>query len=301
MSYYRDDFYDQRERIYVQDGIKAQGKGKSLGGSQWWAKRWIEILKSFDMGARLTRGASYAKSGQVLRISFLSGKVIAAVQGSVRTPYSVEIDIKPLPNSAWNTIIPILANQAQYAALLLSGVMPQDIEKVFADAGCPLFPKGYVEITSSCSCPDWANPCKHIAAVYYIMGEEFDRDPFLLFTLRGMTREALLKRMNLLPSEDEDDALNMEYSPEPLPDSHRVFWKGEATGRELSEAEIVKPVISAAMLRRLGVFPLWRGSHPFLETLAQVYEPASGIGVRVALGQPLGGESQPKDDDACEE
>src|SRR5512134_2681079 len=170
--------------------IKAQSTQGSFGKS-WWAKRWIAVLEGFHLGARLTRGRSYARSGQVLDIAVGTGSIAAKVQGSRPRPYSVEIKVKTLSKRDGERLGKALASQALFAAKLLAGEMPQDIEQAFTGAGLSLFPERLDDLKTECSCPDWSNPCKHIAAVYYLMGEEFDRDPFLIFKLRGVDRERL--------------------------------------------------------------------------------------------------------------
>lgn len=165
-------------------GIKTQSKRGTFGES-WWAKRWIAVLESFNIGARLGRGRAYARSGQVLSIDISKGTVLARVQGSRPKPYEITIKVKALSIADWKTLAKALSRQAIFAAKLLAGEMPQDIEKVFKDVDLSLFPSKLKDLGTDCSCPDWSNPCKHIAAVYYLLGEEFDRDPFLLFTLRG--------------------------------------------------------------------------------------------------------------------
>src|SRR3954453_9195516 len=169
-------------------GIRAASKRGSFGES-WWARRWIEVLESFDIGARLRRGRSYARKGQVLSIDIKKGMVEAAVQGSRPEPYQVTIKVRPLMASEWKRMAAELSREAIFAAKLLAVEMPQDIERAFTGAGLSLFPESGREIATACSCPDWSNPCKHVAAVYYLLGEAFDRDPFLVFRLRGMDRE----------------------------------------------------------------------------------------------------------------
>src|SRR5262249_52716413 len=163
--------------------IKTQSKRGAFGES-WWAKRWIAVLESFDIGARLGRGRSYARRGQVLSVDINEGRVKAKVQGSRPKPYDITIDVRVLGRADWDKVIRELAGLALFAAKLLAGEMPQDIEKLFQDAGLSLFPEKLRDLTTKCSCPDLSNPCKHIAAVYYLLGEEFDRDPFLIFKLR---------------------------------------------------------------------------------------------------------------------
>ena len=186
--------YPKSQPRAAKGGIKAQTKRGAFGQS-WWAKRWIAVLESFDIGARLGRGRSYARNGQVLAIDVQEGKVTAKVQGSRPQPYEVKIEVKVLAAEEWKQVLRALSGQALFVAKLLAGEMPQDIEEVFKAAKLSLFPQKQADLKTACSCPDWSNPCKHIAAVYYLLGEEFDRDPFLLFRLRGLGRDGLLERL----------------------------------------------------------------------------------------------------------
>jgi uncharacterized Zn finger protein len=176
-------------------GIKSQSRKGDFGES-WWAQRWIAVLESFDIGARLQRGRTYARKGQVLSIEVEKGLVSARVQGSRAKPYEVSIRVQQLSGAEWDKLVKVLSSQAIFAAKLLSGEMPQDIENVFDAAKLSLFPSKRKDLDTDCSCPDWSNPCKHIAAVFYLLGEEFDRDPFLIFRLRGMSRDELVERLH---------------------------------------------------------------------------------------------------------
>ena len=182
--------YESTRPIDVEDGIKAKSKrGKFV--KNWWADRWIAALKPLMDSGRLSRGRSYARRGQVMDIDVAPGRVTSRVQGSRRTPYKVNIQLKPLSDSQWDKVLDALAEQAIFAAQLLNGEMPADIEQVFEAVQVPLFPASRGDLKTDCSCPDWANPCKHIAAVYYLLGERFDEDPFLLFELRGRSQEEI--------------------------------------------------------------------------------------------------------------
>lgn len=183
-------------------GIKAQSKQGGFGKS-WWAKRWIGVLEGFNLGARLGRGRSYARRGQVVSIDIEAGVVIASVQGSRRVPYQVTIKIKTLSQADGKTLAQALSRQALFAAKLLANEMPQDIETVFQESNLSLFPSKLHDLKTDCSCPDWSNPCKHVAAVYYLLGEEFDRDPFLIFKLRGLDREKLIGLIGTSPETPE--------------------------------------------------------------------------------------------------
>ena len=291
--WYREFFPRSRPRA-AKGGIKSQSKRGAFGQS-WWAKRWIAVLESFDIGARLGRGRSYARGGQVLSIDVAKGEVTARVQGSQPKPYDVTIEVKTLTAGEWDRLVRALSGQALFVAKLLAGEMPQDIEQVFTEAGLSLFPKKSHDLITDCSCPDWSNPCKHVAAVYYLLGEEFDRDPFLLFQLRGLSRDVLLKRLSraapapspqpLSPEGGEGQGVRGPAAPaEPLPDDPAIFW---ASG-DLSDdvfGEVRQPPVSAAWLQRLGAFPFWRGETNLIDALEPVYAGASLRGLAVFLGE----------------
>lgn len=164
-------------------------------GDSWWGEQWVDVLQSFGWANRLQRGRSYARAGRVTEILVGAGRVDAKVKGSRPRPYRVTMRIETLTDATWKKVIKVMAGRADFAARLLAGEMPADIEQVFVTAGCHLFPTSSRELRAECSCPDWANPCKHIAAVHYVLAREFDRDPFLLFELRGRSREALLEAL----------------------------------------------------------------------------------------------------------
>ena len=290
------DFFPRSTPKKAKRGIKAQTKRGTFGQS-WWAKRWITILETFDIDARLGRGRSYARRGQVLSIDIDKGRVTAKVRGSRSRPYDVLIKVKTLSAAKWRKLAKTLSGQALFAAKLLSGEMPQDIEKAFKDAGLSLFPEKLRDLVTDCSCPDWSNPCKHIAAVYYLLGEEFDRDSFLLFKLRGMKREELTALLGApkgtKPRPGRAKPITAEPpqetppQPEPLTSSAAVFWNGEAPegGPDAILGEVRVPTMPAALPKRLGSFPFWRAEQPFMDVIEPIYEEASAAGLDVFLGQ----------------
>jgi uncharacterized Zn finger protein len=251
-------WYPPAQPIRTDKGIRARSQRGAFGES-WWAKRWIAALETFGWGSRLQRGKSYARQGQVLSIDFAGARMRAKVQGSRPRPYDVAIEIKPLADTQWEQVIAALAQQAIFAAKLLAGEMPQDIETAFDAAGVPLFPKSARDITTTCSCPDYANPCKHIAAVYYLLGERFDDDPFLIFQARGRTREQIITALRARRAA-EATPLPAEASAPPLervPALTGLLAAFYQAGAELETiaARVVAPEIDAALLRRLGPAP----------------------------------------------
>jgi len=177
--------------IRVDGGIKARSKRGAIG-EQWWSRRFIDVLESYGMSGRLARGRSYARAGQVLDFELSQGKVTARVQGSRVRPYQVRIGVLPLTTAQWRRVTQKLASQALFRAKLLAGEMPHEIEEVFGECGTPLFPRSAADLDMHCSCPDWGVPCKHLAAVCYVLAEEFDRDPFGMLAWRGKGRDELL-------------------------------------------------------------------------------------------------------------
>jgi len=289
---YWDSFKPKPARA-VKGGIKAQSKRGAFGES-WWAKRWIAVLEGFDIGARLSRGRSYARRGQVASIDITEGSVTAKVQGSSPRPYSVTIKVTALSEADWKKLAQAFSRQAIFAARLLAGEMPQEIEAAFNGAGLSLFPAKLRDLETSCSCPDWSNPCKHIAAVYYLLGEEFDRDPFLIFRLRGMSRERLFKLLGASAGKSSASrartnsaaADNSAALPEPLSANPKQFWGGQPLAPDFF-GELSLPPVDAALPKRLGKFPFWRGTEPFLETLEAVYKQAAPRGLDAFLGEPV--------------
>ena len=281
----------------VEGGIKTRSRQGAIGAT-WWSRRWIEVLESFDMGARLGRGRSYARQGQVASIDIQVGQVEALVQGSRAKPYRVVIRLKPLSDKDWAKVTDTMAARALFAAKLLSGEMPQNIEEAFHEAKRPLMPQSSRDLVTDCSCPDWANPCKHIAAVYYIMAERFDDDPFMIFKLRGRTKEDLIKELRAKrPVEKPIDksgetarALTPDPRPQPIGDVAvplasclDAFWRA---GPELDTFVIHPPVpeVARAVLRRLGVAPAEFGGPPFDNLLAQAYDAATEAAQREPPG-----------------
>ena len=175
----------------VTGGIQARSKRGSIG-ERWWSRRFIDVLESFCTTGRLSRGRNYARRGQVLWLTVRSGYVDASVQGSRENPYHGRIQVLPLTTAQWQRVIGALGEQAVFRARLLAGEMPAEIEEVFAGCGTPLFPRGWRDLEMSCSCPDWEVPCKHLAAVCYVLAERFDDDPFDVLAWRGKGREELL-------------------------------------------------------------------------------------------------------------
>lgn len=298
-SSYYDDYWESYKpsRPRAADGIKAKSQ-RGAFASSWWATRWIQALERLMDAGRLSRGRSYARSGQVLNLDIGAGHVAARVQGSRATPYKIAINLAPLNDDQWERAIDAMAEQAIFAAKLLNGEMPQDIEEAFKRANVALFPTSGNDLRTSCSCPDYANPCKHIAAVYFLLGERFDGDPFLLFQLRGRSKEQIMAAMrsrraaSVVAEEPAAYAAETPALPDGMPLAEQLagFW---AAGPALADfqVKVAAPVVATALLKRLGPVPAeLEGQRPTgqpntLERLAATYTEVTTAALRLAYGE----------------
>ncbi len=275
-------YFKPSKPIDTDEGIKAKSK-RGAFVKNWWATRWIKTMERLVDAGRLRRGRTYARKGQVLSIEESKSGIKAKAQGSRRTPYKVSINIDVLSNAQWEQVIDALADQAIFSAQLLAGEMPREIEEAFNTAGVGLFPEKRNELLTHCSCPDPANPCKHIAAVHYILGEQFDEDPFMLFRLRGRTQEQILEALRARRAESagpEDDFEEAEAAP-PLADSLANFWD---MGQSLAHfrTNIKPPVTELPILKRLGQ-PSFL-SDDILKTLGPAYQAITQTAISAAFG-----------------
>jgi uncharacterized Zn finger protein len=270
------------------NGIKAQSK---KFGQTWWASRWLAALERLVDAARLGRGRSYARSGQVLNIDITPGVVQSRVQGSRPRPYQVEIQVAPLSEAEWARVTDAMAAQAIFAARLLVGEMPPDIEEAFAQARVHLFPASRGDLKTKCSCPDYANPCKHIAAVYYLLGEQFDGDPFLIFQLRGKSKEEIMAMLRARRSATQAATVEppaaepaLEEQAIALEECLSCFWEGASKLGELPAA-IEAPALDGAPVKRLGAPGFWKNKHiGLVAALTHAYQAVTRASLDVALG-----------------
>ena len=228
---------------------------------EWWAQRWLDLLDSYRFKKRLERARNYARQGNVLFIKFQGSKVLADVQGTEPEPYQVSLSLDPFTDEQWGYVIETMSQRAIFAAKLLAGEMPQNIEEVFTANGLSIFPFSLSDIRSKCSCPDKANPCKHIGAIYYQLGDRFSEDPFVLFQLRGRTKDQIIASLrelrgasveasNPAPPVTQDSTPNAQ---QPL--NVEQFWQYNEP-LESTLVVIVPPPSSDTVLDILGAIPL---------------------------------------------
>ena len=198
-SYWEQTYYPQPTEYEIrsnaaQTARKASKKGQILHpviisgrtiAKSWWGKAWCQNLEQYaDFETRLPRGQKYVRSGAVVDLQIQKGKITARVQGTRKTPYKIEIRISPLSQQRCDEIMDRCTARVDTLENLLSGSFPESMKDVFlGDSGLFPTPK---EISFSCSCPDWAVMCKHVAAALYGVGARLDEDPTLFFSLRGI-------------------------------------------------------------------------------------------------------------------
>jgi len=236
----------------------------------------VEVLEALQMGGRLTRGRSYARSGQVLDLEVAAGSVAARVQGSRRKPYDVWIELPVIWPEDWADVEHALAAQALFSAKLLAGEMPPEIEDVFDDLGLWLFPTWSHDLHMECSCPDWAVPCKHLAATLYVLAEAFDTDPFLIFAWRGRTKDdflAGLRRARGAAATPGGHELALFAAEErPLTESLDTFWGSPADLYAISQPPPAPATAPDLVLRQLDRPGITVRGRDLVDLLGPAYE-----------------------------
>lgn len=263
-------------------------------GRTWWGQRFIAALEGFTDHGRLQRGRSYSGDNRILEFGIANGVVTAKVRGNVnpyfgvyKEPrYTTRIQMTPIPDKDWKKAIDNLGRRAGLVSKLLMNEMPDDIETAFADLKLNLLPRGRQDFkVTDCSCPDDANPCKHIAGAYYRLAAQLDRDPFLLFELRGLSRTALREALSRTPL---GEALASLLDEQPLPvvsaesyftrplsatdmPDDRSFWQGRQ--RLPTEIEPATPAAVPAILIKKGGEspPFWDRDSSFINLMEDVY------------------------------
>ncbi|MBE9043881.1 SWIM zinc finger family protein [Pleurocapsales cyanobacterium LEGE 10410] len=263
---------------------------------EWWVERWLELLSSYRFKKRLERGRSYAREGNVLSMDFANSKAKATVQGSDAQPYRVSLSLDSFSNEDWDFVINKMSEKAVFSAQLLAGEMPETIEAVFTASGLSLFPFTLNEVRSRCSCPDKANPCKHIAAVYYQLGDRFSEDPFIIFQLRGRTKNQIIERLRQIRSQTARTAKPAVPDPAKIINSATAtvdeaastikgFWQYDEP-LESSLVAIVPPMEQKTALDILGEIPLPAADADAVKQyLTQVYQSAGQQALMSALNR----------------
>ncbi len=234
-------------------GIRAQDL-RTLVKKAWWARRWIAMLEGMRLGPRLGRGRQYAISGQVVDLCIEGSQVVAHVLGARPEPYLVKLDFTAsCANAEAEGSVEETLRDPLVPARLLTDDLPLEIEEACAWEGRSLFAPG----KTWCSCPDWHKPCKHVAAVLFILGEEITRKPSLLLDLKGIDWEAV------------------------LPPDEPVAPPEDFSGLRLSSSAFASDD-PAPLVTRLGPVPFWRGTRKCVDSLEKIYRRVRPVAERFA-------------------
>jgi uncharacterized Zn finger protein len=263
----------------------------------WWGQRFLAALEQFTDTARLGRGRAYARGGRILDYKLADGTVTARVRGSVNPYFGVytepiyhtSITIKAISATNWTKVMRQISSRADLVTKLLMNEMPDTIEEAFSASSLHLLPHSERDFVTHCSCPDYANPCKHIAGVYYLLASDLDRDPFVMFELRGLSRENLRTELahsplgqilasalnsNELPPLQPVTSLYVVPTREPATStvSHKAFW----TGTKPLPPPVAIPSqssIPALLIKKQGDYPaFWHKDTSFISAMEELYE-----------------------------
>jgi uncharacterized Zn finger protein len=260
----------------------------------WWGNKFISALEKFTDEGRLSRGRSYARGNKVTSFQITNGRAIAKVRGSVnpyfgvyKEPlYTTEIQIKPISQKDWNKAIAYISSKAGFISKLILNEMPDRIEDAFSLVNLNLLPTRKADFVNTCSCPDGSNPCKHIAGVYYLLAAELDRDPLLLFELRGLSRVDLQTELLKSPlgsalaaelaAQTPTPKVATAYYPKPIEISPnksmslQEFWQGKRLPPLPESSPISVPAIT---IKKQGDYPpFWTLDRSFIETMEDFYQ-----------------------------
>ena len=262
----------------------------------WWGQQFIAAIEKLTDAGRLSRGRSYARGNKVDGFDIDGNLITAQVWGSInpyfgvyeKPLYYITIEFQPLSQAKWSAAIALMASKASIISRLLLNEIPDNIEDTFTQLNLNLLPSSRKDFKTTCSCPDWSNPCKHIAGVYYLVAAELDQDPFLLFELRGLSRQDLLTELAKSPLGQALSAeLQLEQAaPQPVTSYYapletldvsantglREFWHGT---KQLPKTMEVPPenLVSAIPIKKQGDFPaFWHRDNSFIDAMETLYE-----------------------------
>jgi len=270
-----------------------------------WSDRWHKLMD--ELGYDMRRGRSHARRGRVTALEVQVGRATAQVQDQDLGICAVEILLTTHNDDAWNRVLDSLGGQALFAAQLLAGDLPHAIDEHFQAEGVHLLPAGRYEMEANCSvCAAWEQPCKHVSAVLFVMGQMLDEDPWLLFRLRGRDRQQVLQAMRQRRSEGDNTptppverrpisapniAALQENSATALPLSTQIdsFWGHSKQLADLHH-HISPPAIRLALLRRLGHPPFRTDSLETHDQLVSIYERVSAAALALAFAPEPEGE-----------
>lgn len=244
--------------------------------SQWWSQRFTAVLEGYGLGPRMERGRRYARGGKVTDLVVKAGRLEARVQGSRATPYRVSVLSEAASKAQWRSLELLFATRLGWAAQLLAGEVPANLEAAFAEAGVALFPRRWDDLQVRCGCPDDAKPCKHIAAVLYVFAQQLDGDPWLLLAWHGRDRQTLLQALQQGPAGDGASGGKAGGDGVTIPEAESLppWWPAGLRSRpdpRLLPPDPLPPDPPERALQRLGPLEIPGAPPDWQERLAEMY------------------------------
>src|SRR5580658_448061 len=205
----------------------------------WWGAAWVEKMERLAEPKRFAEGEKYARTGFLPAIRFDGRTVAARVQVPHEPPYMVRISFDPFSREQWEGLLAEVRDRGALASSISSGDLPMEVQTAFAKANLRFMPERYVDLHLECACPDWLKPCRHMVAVWLKFARDFDRDPFLVFELRGLKRDELLALLHNRPpatvltgkppepeaaGDEEFPEIDVPLEIESLPADPEAFW-----------------------------------------------------------------------------
>lgn len=261
----------------------------------WWGESFVLALEGFIDPGRLSRGRSYRTENRILKFEQNDNHVKATIRGNInpyfevtKEPrYKVDIKFNTISIAQWQAAIKQIGNNASWLSKLMLNEIPCDIDDAFSSS-C-LLPKSYDDVVASCSCPDWDNPCKHIAGVYYRIANILDSEPMLLFSLRGISPAQLIVELKktelgnafsefLSASESTPVILEDTLYPKITDSQHKMlssqasFWEMGVT-YEIEKDPDSNAKVVAALVKKQGDFPpFWHRHNSFVTVMENFYD-----------------------------
>ena len=261
----------------------------------WWGESFVSALEGFIDPGRLSRGLAYRTDSRILKFEQNDNYVKATIRGNcnpyfgtIKEPkYKVNIKFNTISVKQWQEAIKKIANNASWLSKLMLNEIPTDIDDAFSPNY--LLPKSYDDVEASCSCPDWDNPCKHIAGVYYRIANILDSEPMLLFSLRGISPAQLIVELKkstlgkafsefLSAPKDIQVVLEDTLYPKIVESAHKVlssqasFWEMGIIN-EIEKFPSSNTKIVAALVKKQGDFPpFWNRHNSFIVVMENFYE-----------------------------
>jgi len=275
--------------------------GVARGSRSWWCGRWLRALGRWMSTGLLSTGRAYVRRGQVIRFEIQVGRLCATVRETDGALCKVRVGLAPLPDEVWERVVGLMAGKVAYAAQLLNAEIPREVESLFRAAGANLFPEKRSEFDIQCTCPGWPSVCNHVAAACILIGDALEDDPFLLFALRGRTKNQLLSALRAhraargVRGEQSFPRGQVSLGDLGLEDSLasrlQHYWEmsEEMQGFEI---RIRPPDVEMEVVKLLGV-PSFVSDGSFLRRLRAAYEAVSRRALDVAYeeySRPSDGE-----------